>query len=762
MPSSIIGALRVTLGLDSAQFEKGTKQATASLNRFEKSVGGIRTGLGTLTKSLATLGVALSVGTVIGATKRALEYAASLGETAQQLGVTTEALQVFRFAGSQVGIKTEEMDILLRKLSDSIAEAGQGSKQQAESFNELGVNVKLANGELKNTDGVLREMAEGFKNMKNEQDLVRVGTDLMGKSGAKAASLLAGGAEGIDEFTKAAHELTTVLSDEQIQNADRTADKLDQLSTSLSTRIAGQVADNASSIEELANALADLAEQAVSAAGAWLQFMKSQGGGSTIAGGFKTGADLLSGRLGQSIGQFVLDKIRNTEVGVGGGFGTSVSGELGTVQPFRPPSATGLNRITGGGGRKKGGGGKSAEQLAEEAARKRAEQLNRAFDLERDLVDAKAEELRAQQDLLDDYVERADIDDQLIDIETDQTNKQLDLNITLAKIDGTYDEQLQTTTDQLKSSNERLRILKKQEVRQQVELDRQRDFEATQATVFGIQRDLLGAQSALAETADERRRVELQILDLAYRERRERLERIVKESKNSEDILRAQLELASLPAQRALDTQGVVQGTRGPLESFQAGLPTTAEKLNEALQNVAVNGLQALEDGIISVIDGTKSLVEAFHDMASQIISELLRIQIERAIIAPVSDFLSKVLGVAQVAVRSPGLASDSAGLVNAFPDLFATGGFTGFGPTNRIAGLVHKGEFVMPASAVRRIGISNLEAMSEGDRINGDQNFNINVAAPNTGDPRRDRQTALQQAVLIRHQVAMSARKGA
>lgn len=43
----------------------------------------------------------------------------------------------------------------------------------------------------------------------------------------------------------------------------------------------------------------------------------------------------------------------------------------------------------------------------------------------------------------------------------------------------------------------------------------------------------------------------------------------------------------------------------------------------------------------------------------------------------------------------------------------FSEGGYTGAGPRNAVAGVVHKGEYVFPADAVSRIGVANLEAMS-------------------------------------------------
>lgn len=748
MAGSTVGALRVVLGANTANFEAGMKrakrEAATSATAIQRSLSGIRGSLGAATAGLVG-GAALSG--LVSLSKRALEYASSLGETAQQLGVTTEALQVFRYAGSQVGITNEEMDTSLKKLSDSIAEAGQGSKAQATAFNELGVNVKLANGELKSTDRVIREMADGFKKLKNPADQVRLGIDLMGRAGSKMVPLLAGGSAAIDNLRKAAHDLGIVLSEEQIRNADKTADKLSELKQVLEARIAGVVSDNASAIYDLANSLANLANIALKAASAWTQFASKVGGGSTFAG-----AGLMAGPLGiltapQALKNW-LDK-RGKDQGV--------TIDLPPAKPFVPiKGALGLNAIAGGGGRKGGGRDKTAE-----LERLREQALRKAYDQDRDLNDAKADELDAQKDLLTDYVDRAAIDRQLIDIQADQRNKEIDLSVALG-------DRTAVVAAQLKTYNESLRILKKQEVAHQLELDRQRDFEATEQLQFNIQRDLMEAQRNLAETAAERRQIELEILDLAYRERKERLERIVQESKDAEEVHRAQLELASLPKQRALDTAGVLQGTRGPLEDFQAGLPTTAAKMNEALQNVAVDGLRSLEDGILSVIDGTKSLAGAFRDMASQIIADLLRIQIQRSIIGPLSNLLGGALGAGSGGVISS-LAGASRSLIAANPGIFASGGYTGNMPAHRVAGFVHGQEYVFDADATRRIGIGNLERIRRGlptaanDRSTRGGDIihlgGININAPMK--PKEARESAAQFATAFQNRLAMRKRQG-
>lgn len=750
--AATVGALRVVLGANTANFEAGMKrarrEATSSATAIQRSLGGIKAGFAGLAAGLVSGAV---VGGLVQVTKRALDYAASLGEISEQLGVTTDALQTFRFIATQTGISQDEMDNSLGRLSDSIAEAGQGTKAQAEAFNELGINVKTANGDLKSTDRIVREMADAFTKLEAPQERVRIARDLMGRSGGKFITALSGGAKAIDEWTEAAREAGVVIASEDIQKADQLADDLAALNAQLSARIAGTVAANADSIRQLASELTSLAGAAIDAAAEYLNFLKTIGGGSAGRGAFITGIPGLglSGIPGAIRGAMT----SSGEVGVGGGFGTSVAGDLGTPKPFVPRGATGLNRIAGGGGRK--GGGRSAESIAAELERKRVDVLQETYERERAISDAKADELRAQQDLLTDFVERGRIEEQLIDIEADQRNAELALAV---EIDKSYG----SVAQRLVEYNEQLRILKKQKLAQEQELDRQDDFNRLQDVDFGIQRELLDTRAALAETAAERRRVELQILDVAYQQRQADIDRLAasKDFADQEEARRRQL---ALDAQRAADTAAVRQGTRGPLEDFQASLPMTAEKMNEALQLVATDGLRALEDGILSVIDGTKSLGEAFRDMASQIISELLRIQIQRAILGPLSNALGGLLGVAGGGI----LPGDITGMMAANPGVFASGGFTGVGPRNRLAGFVHAGEYVFDADATRRIGISNLEAIRKGalqsanDRMRGGDTFNMPINIPPGMTPKQARESGAQFAAGFQSRIAQAKRQG-
>lgn len=77
------------------------------------------------------------------------------------------------------------------------------------------------------------------------------------------------------------------------------------------------------------------------------------------------------------------------------------------------------------------------------------------------------------------------------------------------------------------------------------------------------------------------------------------------------------------------------------LYEYQQAIRTVSEEM----QSMAVRGLQSLEDNLTAVIMGTKSAKDAFADMARSIIADLIKIQIRKSIVEPLSGVLDTALG---------------------------------------------------------------------------------------------------------------------
>lgn len=168
------------------------------------------------------------------------------------------------------------------------------------------------------------------------------------------------------------------------------------------------------------------------------------------------------------------------------------------------------------------------------------------------------------------------------------------------------------------------------------------------------------------------------------------------------------------------------------VRSFE-GMKQLSTKMSEEMkiaQQITQNFAQQFSD---TLVNGLMKGQLAFQDFANSIISMVMKIMINRAVLMFLNAFL-------------PG-AGDTGPTITPMGDSFADGGYTGDGGKYQPAGVVHAGEFVMTKEATSRIGVGNLYRMmrgyADGGLVgsspvaggSGGGNININVTNEAGGD---------------------------
>ncbi|MGH8573840.1 MAG: phage tail tape measure protein, partial [Gammaproteobacteria bacterium] len=241
------------------QFSRDHKRLFGDMEKeAERTSTRVGTAFGKMKGLMIGAVAGFGISEIASAGKRALDYASSLGEVSQQLGVTTDDLQIYRYAATQVGIEQEAMDKSLSRLTRTIGQAAQGGKAQARVFKDLGIDVRNTNGSLKTAGQLMPEIAAALGKIPEPAARAAKEVELFGKEGQRLDTLLSGGRDQIDNLSNAARDLGIVLSSKQIQSADEAADKLESIKTVLSAKFAGVVSDNADSIIKMADAIDDL------------------------------------------------------------------------------------------------------------------------------------------------------------------------------------------------------------------------------------------------------------------------------------------------------------------------------------------------------------------------------------------------------------------------------------------------------------------------------------------------------------------------
>ena len=241
MASAVIGALRVNLGIDSAQFSKGLKQAESGLSRF-----------GSIAKkgliAAAAAGTA-AAGAVAIAVRSTINSADAMSKAAQKFGVPIEELSRLKYAADLSGVSMEGLGTGLRRLSQNMNDAAKGTGEGLEAFEQLGIKVTDAEGKLRPTTEILAEMADRFNAMPDGAEKTALAMDLMGRSGADMIPLLNGGSEALNKLLVEAEQFGQVFDQEMGASAEAFNDNMTRISGSFGAIAAGITKDVLPSLE---------------------------------------------------------------------------------------------------------------------------------------------------------------------------------------------------------------------------------------------------------------------------------------------------------------------------------------------------------------------------------------------------------------------------------------------------------------------------------------------------------------------------------
>lgn len=168
---------------------------------------------------------------------------------------------------------------------------------------------------------------------------------------------------------------------------------------------------------------------------------------------------------------------------------------------------------------------------------------------------------------------------------------------------------------------------------------------------------------------------------------------------------------------------------------------TVAQQLSNTITGVLNTAIAGTAQAITGLIFQTKSLGQASYQIFQSIIQQIIQMGIQMVVNAALGSILRRQATQEQVqsnlqvgasavptAIAQSGATSGSnwvvgaiaagvaiAAIIALMSGAFEEGGFTGYGGTKSIAGVVHGGEFVQPDPTVRKYGLPFMEALRVG-----------------------------------------------
>lgn len=207
--------VKVMMGADTKGLEQGLQKAEKKASRFTSSVKA---------KFAGMLGAAVLARTA----KHIIDFGASIGDLSDRVGVSAETLQTMQFAAEQNGSSAAEASKAIEKLSKSIGEAEIGSKLYADGFKRLGVELKDTEGNLRDTEAILMDVADGMAEMEDPALRVKTAYDLMGRGGTAMIQFMKEGSNAIDGYNKKLKENGMMLENAQVKQLQAASGELEK------------------------------------------------------------------------------------------------------------------------------------------------------------------------------------------------------------------------------------------------------------------------------------------------------------------------------------------------------------------------------------------------------------------------------------------------------------------------------------------------------------------------------------------------------
>lgn len=147
----------------------------------------------------------------------------------QRLNVTTQFLQEMDFVANLAGTSFQQLEGGMRRLARNANDANDGLAASKRAFDDIGVSVQGANGNLKESEELFNDVLLGLAGLEDKTKQTALAQVLFGRSGASLIPILNQGADAIRAQRKEANELGSVMSTSAIKAAVDYTDSMTRL-----------------------------------------------------------------------------------------------------------------------------------------------------------------------------------------------------------------------------------------------------------------------------------------------------------------------------------------------------------------------------------------------------------------------------------------------------------------------------------------------------------------------------------------------------
>lgn len=159
-------------------------------------------------------------------------YADNIKTLSDETGVSAQKLQELQYATELVDVSVDTVTKSMQKNIKSMASAADESKEYANAYKQLGIDVTNADGSLRDSEAVYWELIDALGKIDNETERDATAMRLLGKNAQELNPLIKAGSDRMAELAREAHNAGYVMSDEMLESYGELDDELQRLKNS--------------------------------------------------------------------------------------------------------------------------------------------------------------------------------------------------------------------------------------------------------------------------------------------------------------------------------------------------------------------------------------------------------------------------------------------------------------------------------------------------------------------------------------------------
>nr|DAP74916.1 MAG TPA: tail tape measure [Bacteriophage sp.] len=193
------------------QLPEGASKAASALNGINAGAALAVTGIGLLAAAIVKAEKVL-----ISMTKESAKYAKEITTLASVTGQSAERLQEFDYAAEMIGVSSDRIRDSLKETTNKMQEARDGNEATALAYQNLGVAITDADGQLRSAEDVFYDTIDALGQMKNKTERDAIAMDLLSESAQELNPLIEIGSDGLKQYAQEAHSMGYILDNEAL------------------------------------------------------------------------------------------------------------------------------------------------------------------------------------------------------------------------------------------------------------------------------------------------------------------------------------------------------------------------------------------------------------------------------------------------------------------------------------------------------------------------------------------------------------------